>query len=131
MLKPSVVNTENTNGKYSWKDTDITFSVVKINGAESTNVDLSKSTDLIVAVYYDNEEIESNAGSGYTITGESSVDTRPDISFVLRKSNVDVDIQSAIFSSKGADGAPGVSPFVLNLTDDTDSVFVNNDTKAI
>lgn len=131
MLMPSVVNTENKDGKYSWTDTTIQCSVVKIHGAESTNVNLAESTDLTVDVYYNNVLEESNVKNSYTIFGESDATERPDISFVLRKSNVDVDIQSVIFSSKGADGAAGVSPFVLNLTDDTDSVFVNNDTKAV
>lgn len=127
MLMPSVVNTENNDGKYSWTDTTIQCSVVKIHGAESDSVDLATSDDLTVDVYYDNVEKFTDVGSEHEISGASNVTERPNISFVLKKSNVVVDIQSVIFSSKGADGTNGVSPFVLNLTDDTDSVFVNND----
>lgn len=129
MLNPSVVNTDNNDGKYSWPNTKIQFSVVKIHGAESEKVDLTTSNDIEVVVYRELEEQESESPVYYTIpaSAEGGVEIRPDYSFVLRKSGVDVDIQNVIFSSKGADGAPGVSPFVLNLTDDTDSIFVNND----
>lgn len=128
MLKPAVVNSESNNGKYSWKQTEIKFSVAKIHGTKSDEVSLTDlSDDIKLYVYYDNNEPEPINGDSYTISAKSGAAERPDISFVLRKSDVDVDIQSVIFSSKGADGAPGVSPFVLNLTDDTDSVFVNND----
>ena len=109
MLSPSVVPvTTNSDGKYIWNSIDINIKAIKIQGAESTEVNILEDDTL--KVYCDNSGQETELPSTtYTVPASSSEGEERLVPFgiVLKKNDVPVDIQTVSFSTKGADGEKG------------------------
>lgn len=127
MLDPAVVPTSTDDSGYFWYDCNVNITAIKIKGETQSEITVPDSSNGF-ALYSKIKDTETPISSStYKVAKASGVAVLTPISIILKKNNVQVDSQTISFSTKGADGK---SPVVINLTDDSDSIFIDSSTSG-
>ena len=127
ILTPNAIPLEvNEDGLYTWETgQSVEITVLKIKGTNSQKIEDFNTEQLELFVKQNNTE--KKIGSVYDIPDPppNGAEKQPSFDILLKKSTVLVDSQTLTFSTKGADGK---TPIIVNLTDDSDALFVDSDT---
>lgn len=128
ILTPNAIPLEvNEDGRYTWESgQSVEITILKIKGTNSQKIEDLAANDLKLYVRKQDKS-ESEINSIYNIPNPPSggAEKQPSFDILLKKSGVIVDSQTLTFSTKGADGK---TPIIVNLTDDSDALFVDADT---
>lgn len=127
ILTPNAIPLEvNEDGRYTWETgQSVEITVLKIKGTNSQKIEDFSTEQLELFVKQNNTE--TKIGSIYDIPDPpaNGAEKQPSFDILVKKSKVLVDSQTLTFSTKGADGK---TPIIVNLTDDSDALFVDSDT---
>lgn len=128
ILTPNAIPLEvNEDGRYTWESGQtVEITILKIKGTNSQKIEDLAANDLKLYVRkQDKSETEINSIYNIPNPPSGGAEKQPSFDILLKKSGVIVDSQTLTFSTKGADGK---TPIIVNLTDDSDALFVDADT---